>query len=344
MNLIYLDNFDLVANQHTLEQALAQGKIESVQIGDHLGGFDLQLRNDTLDQLQAFADQQQQKITLYFSYLANDKIKSNYPGINFKSFVFGGHWYEHFKNYHEHPILDFNNFVCSFNGSSHVSRRLLVSVLEKFGWFDSRYSSKNFAFTADMLDGHIKLLVGESDNFYRKFFLDQTNKDFYETVYMLGQDPYLHKSNDHANNVYKLAHDPGNHIQNIYRLENAITQSFLHVVSETMATNYYPLVTEKFLYSVVTRGLFLCYGPPGWHNQIEQCFGFRLYKNLFDYDFDLVQNPVERLLKLMSLISKFRVLSKNDWHDLYAIEQENIEYNHDHYHSGNYIKYLEKFL
>jgi hypothetical protein len=110
-----------------------------------------------------------------------------------------------------------------------------------------------------------------------------------------------------------------------------------------MATSYYPFVTEKFLYSIVTRGLFLSYAQPGWHDHIEKYYGFKKYTKLFDYRFDTIQNPVERLVELMTMISKFSVLSTDDWYDLYLLQLEEIEYNYDHYFSGDYLKCLKQY-
>lgn len=45
----------------------------------------------------------------------------------------------------------------------------------------------------------------------------------------------------------------------------------------------------------------------------------------------------------MSMISKFSVLSTNDWGDLYLLEQDTIEYNYDHYFSGGYLEHLKKY-
>ena len=45
----------------------------------------------------------------------------------------------------------------------------------------------------------------------------------------------------------------------------------------------------------------------------------------------------------MSMVSKFSNLSIADWHDLYLIEQDTIEYNYEHYFSGNYLKILELY-
>jgi hypothetical protein len=64
---------------------------------------------------------------------------------------------------------------------------------------------------------------------------------------------------------------------------------------------------------------------------------------LFDYRFDAIQNPVERLVELMTMISKFSVLSSDDWKDLYLLEQDTIEYNYDHYFSKDYLVALKKY-
>ena len=110
-----------------------------------------------------------------------------------------------------------------------------------------------------------------------------------------------------------------------------------------MATSYYPFVTEKFLYSVATRGLFLSYAQPGWHEHLEKYYGFKRYTKLFDYRFDTIENPIERLVELMSMISKFSVLSLDDWRDLYLLEQDTIEYNYDHYFSRRYLDTLKLY-
>ena len=110
-----------------------------------------------------------------------------------------------------------------------------------------------------------------------------------------------------------------------------------------MATSYQPFVTEKFLYSIVTRGLFLSYAQPGWHAHIEKYYGFKLYTKLFDYKFDSITNPVERLVELMTMVGKFSHLTPHEWHDLYLLEQDNIEFNYDHYFSKNYLNELKKY-
>ena len=66
------------------------------------------------------------------------------------------------------------------------------------------------------------------------------------------------------------------------------------------------------------------------------------YDKIFDYSFDDILNPVERLVKLLETVRKFDALSTADWHDLYLMEYDTIEYNYDHYFSKTYMDYLKQ--
>jgi hypothetical protein len=253
------------------------------------------------------------------SYIVDQTIKNLYPNIEFVFVYFTG--FDQFYQYNTHLAQDFKNLLCSFNGSDHIGRKLLLSTLHRWGWFNKDYSTKNIVYSADQIHGHLQELVGDKANFYSKFILD-------------------HNANEYHQSIVTVNYDKHDHLSNIQNLESRLTESFLHLVSETLPTSYYPFVTEKFLYSVVTRGLFLAYAQPGWHAHLEAYFGFKNYTKLFDYQFDNIQNPVERLIELMSMISKFSMLTLDDWRDLYLLEQDTIEYNYDHYFSQNYLKYL----
>jgi hypothetical protein len=296
-------------------------------IADHLGGFTQNGKNQFLQKLNDQALSQRQKFCVIYHQILEKQITNCYPEINilFSAVEQNNKNLSHFVNYNIHPEVTFKNFICSFNGSPHVSRKLLVSALEKFRWFNPMYCSKNFSYSTDILDGHINDYVDDRHNFYRKFFVSCDSETFFNTINSFGHVRY-------------------NHTSNIYNLENKLTESFLHIVSETMATSYHPFVTEKFLYSVVTRGLFLAYAQPGWHAHLEKYYGFKRYTRLFDYRFDTIENPIERLVELMSMISKFSILSTDDWQDLYELEKDTIEYNYEHYFSQNYLKSLELYV
>jgi hypothetical protein len=289
-----------------------------IQVSDHLGGFSSELNNPILDHVQKYSSTNTPIIT---EYIFDESILSKYPKLKFR---WADTWVnDMFQQYNVHPAINYKNFICSFNGSAHVNRKLLVAILNRFNYFNPDYCSKNFQFTSDIIDGHLSEYLSDSDHrFYRKFFL--TDENFCQSI----------NSFDYVR---------FNHGQNIYTLENKLTESFLHIVSETLATSYYPFVSEKFLYSIVTRGLFLSYAQPGWHNHVEKYYGFKKYNKLFDYQFDTIQNPVERLVELMCMISKFSILSTDDWHDLYLLEQDTIEYNYDHYFSQAYLKNVTRY-
>jgi hypothetical protein len=293
-------------------------------IPDHLGGFDCNYFSPVLTDIVTYANELKIK-NIDTAYIFDDKIKKQYPDITFRyvQSIIGGMGWETLAKYDIHPEINFKNFTCSFNGSPHVSRKLLVSILQKFGYFNTDYCSKNFSYSTEIIDGHISDFVGDNELFYRKFFIADNSEDFFQTQHSFG-----HVRFDHA--------------RNIYNLENKLTQSFIHLVSETLATSYQPFVTEKFLYSVVSRGLFLSYAQPGWHDHVEKYYGFNKYTKLFDYRFDAIQNPVERLVELICMVSKFSTLSTHDWHDLYLIEQDTVEYNYNHYFSGDYLKCLNR--
>jgi hypothetical protein len=292
---------------------------DSYGLVDHGGGFDSELKNYYLNSLG------QQTCLVQCEYSIDEVLQGIYPHITFRLSPHKFNLLGSFNQYDQHPQQRFHRFLCSFNGSDHVGRKFLVAALHRWGYFDNDTCSKNFRFTSDKLDGHLAdHLDQQQHQFYRKFFIDKTSAEFFESTTGFGHVQY-----DHA--------------RNIHNLECQLTSSFLHVVSETLATSYYPFVTEKFLYSLVTRGLFVAYAQPGWHDHLERYYGFRKYSKIFNYRFDTIQNPVERLVELMSMISKFSVLSTDDWRDLYEMESETVEYNYDHYFSKKYIKKLEQF-
>lgn len=295
---------------------------QTVVILDHLNGFDANLKNSILDCLSTNYNDK----PIYTEFIFDSRIKKLYSSLDLrfsssrKTMVRG----MHFKNYKNHPEVRIKNFLCSFNGSDHVSRKLLTACLHKMKLFNPNYCSKNYTHSLDSLDGYITDYVGIDDRYYRKFFISKDSENFFQTLYSFG-----HVRFDHANNIYNL--------------EKKLTKSFVHIVSETIGTSYYPFVTEKFLYSIVTRGLFVAYAQPGWHQHLEKYFGFKRYTKLFDYQFDAIENPIERLISLIEMIYKFKSLSNDEWYDLYLMEQETIEYNYDHYFSGRYLEKLKQY-
>ena len=294
--------------------------ITGINFFDHATGFDKNLTNTLFDKIKDC------NLVVNTEYQFDNSIKLQYPNLKF--YYNHNMWektcnIEGFKNYKKQPKIDYKNFICSFNSSGHVGRQLLSSILENQGWFNFDYSSKNFKASTDQVLGHLNNLDLTEDEveLYDKFF--KNTDEFNDATCYFG-------TFDLTNN-------------NIYNLESKLTQSFVHIVSESLATSYYPFVTEKFLNSVVTKGLFVAYAQPGWHAYLEKYYGFKLYDKIFDYSFDSIQNPVKRLIKLIEMISKFSKLSVDDWRDLYfVLEKDTIEYNYNHYFSGGYEEHAKQ--
>ena len=300
------DQYDLVFDD--------QFAPDDLFVKDHLGGFDSSLNNEILERLN------QKQIRHQCEYHLNSELKSKYPHTRWcmdgqTTPAWDPQW-NAFEKYTTHPVNNLKNFMCCFNGTDHVSRQLLVSILHKFGLFNVNTCTKNFTTTKNQIDGFI------NNDVHRKFFTSDEN--FLSKIYSIDDHKKYHLH--HANNI-KI-------------LEQPLTESFVQMISETMATSYYPFITEKFLYSVCTRGLFVAYAQPKWHEFISTVFGFKLF-DIFDYSFDSIQDPVQRLIKLIEMIGKFAHLSKSDWSDLYEMEVDKINYNHDHYHSKKFFECMK---
>jgi hypothetical protein len=309
---------------------------DSVLLIDHMGGFDINLHNQVLDPLNTFAHDRGVILNAIYQQVLSKKIQDRYPNLNFKfdGFSTGSHL-KAFVDYRTHPDVNIQHFLCSFNGSDHVGRKLVTAGLHRRGWFDSTLSTKNFSMEVDTIDGHITDYVGDQARMYRKFFIDPNSNQFFHNKNSVGNA-------DHFSNSKEWGHLRYQHLSNIETLSHIITRCFVHLLSETISTSYAPYISEKFLYGILNRSLFVAYGQPGWHAHVEQYYGFRKYTKIFDYRFDAIINPVERLVALLDELSKFSTLTPLDWRDLYDMEIDTIEFNYDHYHSGNFFRQLEK--
>lgn len=298
-------------------------------LGDHMYGFDDQMKNRVLDVLENNSKVSGRIWTVVSDQLFPKCVHDHYPHIQLE---FNLGLFERYSAlvrmpprhaYPCHPDHDFKNFLCSFNGSQSLSRRLLPAALMKFGWFDTAYVSKHSTWKKGELDGFLLQCLGDDDAKYRKFFAVD-DIEFAESTNGFGYERRWHDAN-------------------IHNLEQKLTESFVHLVSETVATSALPFVTEKALYSVITRGLFVSYAPPSWYRTWTKILGFRSYDKLFDHRFDDIKNPVHRLVELLCMLSRYANLSKHDWHDLHLLEFDAIEFNYEHYFSGDYIRHLDNY-
>lgn len=297
---------------------------------DHLNGFDQDLNCKTLELLDNAAKRLSKHYTIAYHQPLPDTVKQ-YTNLTIE---FSAKLHDRFdlslhlgsaKNVAPNPG-NFDNFVCSLNGFPHLSRQLLVSALNKFGWFNSKYSTKTFNLQYDYVVDLVKEYAPDNE---QQFYVDQllgNTKD--STFYAEIVNFYYNSRNNRVSD-------------NIKMIAPRIQPSFVDIVAETIGTSYWPFVTEKFLEPIVTKNLWLTYGQPGHSKQVCDLYGFKQY-SLFDYSFDLISNPVKRLYHLLTMLKQYESLSSLDWHDLYLTEKDTVDYNYDHYFSGDYYKTLER--
>lgn len=315
----------LELQNYTPNMILEQGQLpNTLVLIDHLKGFDIHGHNEVLDDVDRQAREAGVCLRTVTNYIPDEDLVVRYPNLRLAHHLNGYTW-DPIKNYGQHPEVRFENFICNFNGTNYISRELLVAALHKFGWFNPEYCSKNFTSNQDTLDDYIQQYTGNDAIIYRKFFIGEDSQKFFGSII------------NHGRNM-ELKYQHGENIQN---LDSKITRSFVNVISETLGESYYPFYTEKLIFSLATRGLFVAMAQPGWHRHLEKYFGFKKYK-IFDYRFDDIANPVERAVELISMLYKFSNLSTSDWQDLYLMELDTIEFNYHHFMSGNYRKCLRE--
>jgi len=153
---------------------------ETLVLIDHLSGFTQNLNNDVLTYLSDC----KYKNKILTQYIVTEQLKNQFFNLDL-AFALDLQYQINLQNFENYTVsldVNYKNFICSFNGTPHVSRKLLVSILKKFEYFNPAYCSKNFSFTTDVIDGHIGDYVGNRDNFYRKFFISANAEDFFQTV------------------------------------------------------------------------------------------------------------------------------------------------------------------
>lgn len=294
----------------------------TIALVDHLGGFDQQLRNSVLDHI---SNHQLEEVVIQWQYFVTPDVAQNYPSLKFEwdpRFMFRK-WTRWFTS--SIPVTPglHHGLLCCFNNAPHISRQMILVALYRMGLYDPQRVSKNFEIDPDKLDGNVTALSGGRDTLYTKWFVTR-DRDF---LHSINQFPPVYAQRHNAN---------------IENLVDILNSSWVNIVTETMGTSYYPYVTEKFLYSVMTQGLFVAWAPPGWHRQLEDLFGFKLYPEIFDYSFDLINNPCARLMRLLEMVAKFRYLSHHDRHDLWYVVRETREYNRQHFLSGDWQQHLSR--
>lgn len=308
-------------NKNVFASSFSKAKI--IRFCGDMHGFGRDHTNDILD----FFNEQYPNTKLLLEYQLPSSVKEHYSNLVLDyDFTL---WREYlqirkFEVFRQHPDIDINNLLCTFNAKQHAGSRLLVSYLYNNRMHNPGYVSKNFQTNLQHLYKDIEQLSDNVDLDRIIFGVHkQHNEGYLSTVNVFGE-----KFSDQTDNLKNLS--------------PRIANSFVYIVSENVSTGYIPYISEKFLYGVVNRSLFLAWAPPGWHKQLSEQFGFKLYDDIFDYSFDSIENPTKRLQMLMKNLAVYQQLSIDDWHDLRKVEIDKIQYNYEHFFSQKYLDKIQK--
>ena len=195
----------------------------------------------------------------------------------------------------------------------------------KTSWFDMSYYK---TYTAQHINPNPfdinsynfeKLFITLNRNAWphRVYFLDYIFKHgLGEHGYIGNRDPDAHTRNYQywKNPKYIALHQfegqdvVGVPLVNVFKLfPPQWYKSVLHLVSETLfyqLWNGQHFFTEKTAFPIIMCKPFLVAGPVGIHAYIEK-LGFKLYTNIFDYEFDSMPEQYDRLDGLMTQVKRY---------------------------------------
>ena len=331
----FLIDGNLIPINHFYESAQAP---DTVILYDHLYGFDKDGNNQVLQKLSDISSSNNKKILVSYPQILPLNILQKYPNldIRFNSSQQIEVEFDIFDNINIADNVVPTNFLMTLLGTDNIGRWLLCAALDKAGWLNLDYSSKNLGFDIDTIDSYIRNNVPATEEPYyfnrlinlerRQFYLDIQHDNSWRT----GPDYQF------PNRMTVL--DP----TRIFDVLPKIEKCFLYVVSEAMSASYVPYITEKVLYSILPGNLFLAYAQPGWHASLKHNYGFKMYEDIFDYSFDAITNPVKRLDTLLNTIQPYSNMTPDEWMDIYKLTKDTREFNKHHFLSGDCYKTIRQ--
>jgi hypothetical protein len=109
---------------------------------------------------------------------------------------------------------------------------------------------------------------------------------------------------------------------------------------------YIPFVTEKTYRPILLKHPFLCYGAKNQNKEITK-YGFELYDEIFDYDFDSKNHISDRI---RGIIDNLNNLKNENYYDLYKKIEPKLIYNKNHAlkirendNFNPYVEFYEKY-
>jgi len=88
-------------------------------------------------------------------------------------------------------------------------------------------------------------------------------------------------------------------------LPKELNSCLVNVITESTTEDYLIDVSEKTIHAILAGLPFIIIGCPGLHRKLEE-LGFKLYTELFNYDFDNIKDDNERIENIVFQLKKLK--------------------------------------
>ena len=115
-----------------------------------------------------------------------------------------------------------------------------------------------------------------------------------------------------------------------------LTESFLHVVTETCFWENKEHLTEKIFKPIVARQPFLLLGCANNLSYLKT-YGFKTFDKWWDEGYDKIHDPIERLQTVVKILDEVCKMSLGELEILLQEMQSVLDYNYKWFYSQNFV-------
>jgi hypothetical protein len=116
----------------------------------------------------------------------------------------------------------------------------------------------------------------------------------------------------------------------------AITESFLHVVTETCFWDRRTHLTEKIFKPIVAKQPFVLLGCVGNLKYLKS-YGFKTFDAWWDESYDDIEDPIERIQAVVKIIEEICNTSNQDLENMLRGMNHVLEHNYNLFYSKHFI-------
>jgi len=242
-----------------------------------------------------------------------------------------------FNFFIEEAISSKNHFYTK-NELQYTSEPINVNELDRFR------SKKFLCFNRSLDKAHRFILLDEylKDTFKDSYFsflrpidYGTENKLFSEQYYGIELD---NNAIDEYNKHIPIELDTQNiHNKHSFGVSNTFKKelfldSCINIVTETTFIKNELFLSEKILKPILSYQPFIVFGPKGYLSELKK-YGFKTFSDFWDESYDNIEDSIERMRALISVVKHLNNKSIEELNDIYKSTKELCIYNRDLFYS-----------